>query len=188
MEQNFLREGWLNEPIPDRYAARDRVPGGGGQRLQSGVCRCRRKFGRLRAVRVSLRLFRTRTGCPGQPGQRQARSLHAHAPDELVPAVPMPFTQATAGMPGTGAAGKPQHARQLDVNLFSDVKKLRLRDRNLTSEKIFTCYRPDPAPEGRAAARPATPQAKRHWRMTRDQVPTGRQAAEPGRTRMEKVH
>src|SRR6478672_2514298 len=75
----------------------------------------------------------------------------------------MPFSQATAGMPGTDAAKKPQHARQLDVNLFSDVKKIRLRDRNLTSEKILTCYRPDPAPEGRAAARPATPQAKRHW-------------------------
>ena len=56
----------------------------------------------------------------------------------------MLFSQATAGMPGTDAAGKSQHARQLDVNLFSDVKKIRLRDRNLTSEKILTCYRPDP--------------------------------------------
>ena len=75
---------------------------------------------------------------------------------------PMPFSQATAGTPGTDAARKSQHARQLDVNLFSDVKKLRLRARNLTSEKIFTCYRPDPGPKRRAAARPAAPQAKRH--------------------------
>jgi hypothetical protein len=50
----------------------------------------------------------------------------------------MPLSQATAGTPGTDAAKKPQHARQLDVNLFSDVKKIRLRDRNLTSEKILT--------------------------------------------------
>jgi len=61
---------------------------------------------------------------------------------------PMPFNQATAGMPGTVAAGKPQHARQLDVNLFSNVEKIRLMDRNFTSEKILTCYRPDPVPEG----------------------------------------
>src|SRR5690348_4113675 len=66
-------------------------------------------------------------------------------------------------MPGTDAARKSQHARQLDVNLFSDVKKISLRDRNLTSEKIFTCYRPDPGPEGPGTARPATPLAKRHW-------------------------
>ena len=79
----------------------------------------------------------------------------------------MPFSQATAGMPGTDAARKPQHARQLDVNLLSDVKKIRLRGRNLTSEKILTCYRPDPASEGRAAARPGTPQAKRHWAVPR---------------------
>jgi len=77
-------------------------------------------------------------------------------------------TQATAGMPGTDAVRKPQHARQLDVNLFSDVKKIRLRARNLTSEKILTCYRLGLDPKGRAAARPATPQAKRHWRMTHD--------------------
>jgi len=96
---------------------------------------------------------------PGTPG------LRCSAPSwGLIVGHPlMPFSQATAGMPGTDAARKPQHARQLDVNLFSDVKKLRLRDRNLTSEKILTCYRPDPAPEGRAASRPATPQAKRHW-------------------------
>jgi len=43
---------------------------------------------------------------------------------------------------------------------------MRLRDRNLTSEKILTCYRSDPAPKGRAAARPATPQARRHWVIT----------------------
>ena len=57
----------------------------------------------------------------------------------------MPLSQAATGMPGTDAARGSQHARQLDVNLFSDVKKIRLRDRNLTSEKIFTCYRPDSA-------------------------------------------
>ena len=78
---------------------------------------------------------------PGTPG------LRCSAPSwGLIVGHPlMPFSQATAGMPGTDAARKPQHARQLDVNLFSDVKKLRLRDRNLTSEKILTCYRPDPA-------------------------------------------
>ena len=89
---------------------------------------------------------------------------------ELQPAVggaPMPFSQATAGTLWTDAARKSQHARQLDVNLFSDVRKIHLRDRNPTSEKILTCYRPDPAPKGRAAARPGTPQAKRHWAVPR---------------------
>src|SRR6478609_2096258 len=71
---------------------------------------------------------------------------------------PMPVSQATAGMPGTDAARKSQHARQLDVNLFSDVEKIRLRDRDLTSEKILTCYRPDPGPEapGRCPPRDST--------------------------------
>ena len=50
---------------------------------------------------------------------------------------PMPFSQATPGMPGADAARKSQHTRQLGVNLFSDVKKIRLRDRNLTSEKFL---------------------------------------------------
>ena len=79
---------------------------------------------------------------------------------------PMPFSQATAGMPDTRATKASQHVRQLDVNLFSDARKIRLTGRNLTSEKILTCYRLDPAPKRRVAIRPAAPQAKRHWRIS----------------------
>lgn len=77
----------------------------------------------------------------------------------------MLFSQATAGMPVTDAVRKPQHARQLEVNLFSDVRKVPLTRIFPTSEKILTCYRPDLVPKGRAAARLATPQAKRDWSL-----------------------
>ena len=100
---------------------------------------------------------------PGRGGAGLCFLWHLVIASPVVGERPMPFSQATPGMPGADAARKSQHTRQLGVNLFSDVKKIRLRDRNLTSEKILTCYRPDPAPKGRAAARPATPQAKRHW-------------------------